>query len=315
MRSRMPSTVAVWMLLGVTAPTALAAVQPIRSITLQNSEGGSTFTIQNPVGPVTAQYGSGSLLATSAATADFGILRAYSQTSAEGTNLLMTGRVFSTQFVDGFIISSPGLNGTEGHMTATIHYGWSPSWAVDAPTSPGALSFQNLEASMGIAISSNGSLNSLGVTQQIDRRCQFPGLCNTNDFGFTESPFGFIEVVDSVPGESVTVRVPFVFGAENILIGSLATRSISGSGQGGAASGSMDAYGSYYWGGIQDVVGPSGLSVAYGFGSASGTDYRLSFVPVIPEASTAWMLLAGLIAMTGARRRTRDRGPECRRRS
>ena len=71
------------------------------------------------------------------------------------------------------------------------------------------------------------------------------------------------------------------------------------------AGGSIDA--TLYWAGITGLTTPAGVPILFDLTSESGTDYRQSFAPAVPEPSTALLLLCGLAALLPPLRKRRVR--------
>jgi hypothetical protein len=117
--------------------------------------------------------------------------------------------------------------------------------------------------------------------------------------------FGGGEVLDAIPGQYLTVKVPILFGKEYGLTVTLSNVVSSGSNYLGGSSSFINASNSAYWGGVQYVTNSLGEQVDFTVSSLSGTDYSQSFVPApVPEPETYAMLIAGLAVVAGALRRS-----------
>lgn len=119
---------------------------------------------------------------------------------------------------------------------------------------------------------------------------------------------GSTQAIDSILGDFFTVRVPFA-SAVDLAISLVLLTDAQNDGPG---FGTADAFHSAYWGGIVAVRDSDLNIVPFSVTSASGTDYRRSFVPgevpTVPEPATLSMLCCGFAFLLNRRvRRGRQR--------
>ena len=287
---------------------AFAAVLPTRSVNLSVTGSGSQLT-QDPVGTITltssATTPTTQRFASAAASADFGILKATTESSASGASVISTGDVLGAQFTDGLTFSNAALTGTVGFVAFQILYHWEPTISVSSSASVGNPAYEMLRASAAISLSDyahSGLNNSVSVSQNITTSCRGTN-CSTINNGVGLAKSGNTTILESVPNQSFTARVSFVFGQEWELGGILLSTTSSGTGSGGNVSGSMDASHSLYWAGISSVTDSAGNPVEFGLSSASGSNYLNSFVSSVPELPSGVLLSRGLAIMGASARR------------
>lgn len=165
--------------------------------------------------------------------------------------------------------------GTPGFADIRVAYNWS----VLPPSNGGANAFITLDVPGGRADASEGPFVTTPLTVS-----------------------GSTQAIDSVLGEFFTVRVPFASGDDLAISLSLITDALTD----GPAFARSDASHSAYWGGIVAVRDSDLNIMPFSVTSASGTDYRGSFVPgeevpTVPEPATLSMLCCGFLFLLNRR--------------
>ena len=204
---------------------------------------------------------SGSTTLSSAATAvsTYGVLKSAAGVIGDGDSGVIGSNSLAS-YSDTFMISSSALNGTWGKMFVPIAYSY--SFSASSP---------QVAATYTLAID-----------------CIYCGDITLIAGTWDSTP-------RNVSGVA-TAEVPFLFGEQFDLEVSQFT-GIGGNLANGAFTGFLDAAHSSYWGGVSDVVDADGNTVAFSITSASGTDYRQSFIPSttapVPEPETSALMMAG----------------------
>lgn len=140
-------------------------------------------------------------------------------------------------------------------------------------------------------------------------------------FGYSITTSGAANIQEIYSGPSsrrlVTVMLPYLSGQRLTVSSYLSCAAQSGRGSGAGEVGqiaSCNAGRSAYWAGIAGVTDASGNSVAgWTLNSASGTDYKQSFVPIaaVPEPASWLMMLAGFAMVGGLLRSSANRRRLC----
>lgn len=255
-------------------------------------------TILNPTESITRHiedsYGS----ATTYGNATYGALKASATASGDAPGYGAFSAHSQVMFSDTFLIGSSGLTGQVGTMSFDLWYERSLDYS-------GSSAWAGGYASTSIQAGTN--LGTMSYSELLIQPCPFciPAL---------QSQLNGQDAI--VLPTLVEFTAPIAFGIDSSLVAILDTQTYAvyydapGSAFDGASSWLADASHSLYWGGIKQVTDSEGNVVDYSITSASGTDYRQSFIPSttapVPEPDTYALMMAGLGVLGAAARRGKN---------
>lgn len=196
-------------------------------------------------------------------------------------------------------------------VEALAHSGWSDDITINSPgrTGTGLMTFSMAPLWGGVVLSSDGN-GWTSVTLSFQAVTNTGAVITDSLVEYLSRSGDTVTRVDTLTNPfQATGVIPFTFGRPFIIGASLDISTNVGSyGIPSIYVAAIDASHSAYWGGI-DSVSTDGTSVDYTVTSASGTDYRYSTAPAVPEASTVILMCFGLsvILLRNWRRKTRSR--------
>lgn len=212
---------------------------------------------------------------SSQAQADWGVLRVDGQAAVLGSSFALAA------FYDDLTITAPGIaTGTAGVMT----YGVWLDGGLEISNSNSAASWR-LRTNFGG--DSSFDIDAIGA------------LCGAN-----------VPCSGAAPPGLYWASADFLFGIAAPLVVSLRGDAVAMAATGGQppSLARFDLGHSLYWAGIGSVSANNAALDNYTLASASGKDWRLSFVPsAVPEPGSAGLVLSGLALVAFTLRRSRNR--------
>lgn len=240
------------------------------------------------LGP-TCLIGDGYHLSNAAASAKYGVLKVWATASQTVPDAPPWSAGARASWMDWVTISSPGMDGKLGHMTASLAY--SSFLDVNLHESDVWAEYSAF-ALVGFAFSAsplgavrNEWYRSKSIHEQVVYGDWYSETTTTAMDRGDPSKFGTALAAD---WDFVFGR-PFYINADLRVVASVLN---------GVGDAIADSSHSVYWEGIQNVTS-DGREVPYELISESGTDWRESFAPLAseaPEPSSLFLTLAGLAA-------------------
>lgn len=229
------------------------------------------------------------VFARAGGSASFGVLHAQGRSNAFELTLARTSEGIS--FVDGLTFHSPTYSGTAILVYELVFAGGGGA-GVGGLVPSGS---SEVVAAAHTTFSSmiGGTLNLLAESEEsLDASGNVTNSQKVNGF---EAGLAGRHVVTAVIDLDQVETLHLMIDASSF--GSGFTGNVFNAG------GDVDA--TLYWAGITGLTTPTGVPLLFSVTSDSGTDYRQSFAPLVPEPATNLLLACGLAALFLVRSRSR----------